>query len=344
MDPRNGEVLTYVSLPGVRPERLCRRHRPRDLGGAQHRSSCGRCRTARFRAAIRRARRSRSSWRRRRSKKGIVTPNTHVNCSGGADVLRPLLSCATERAGTARWTCATRSRSPATCYFYTLGNMLGVDRIYKWAEKLGLAGKTGIDLPNEQESLVPTTEWKMKRFGERWYPGETISVSIGQGQVAVTPASLAVMIATVANGGTRVTPHVVQAPWTRAAAGRWRRRPPWRTRRVPARDAGGAARRPMDGGQRRRHRGPRSHPGRDVSGKTGTAQVISNQGRARARRHRPRPARPRLVRVLRAQGQSRDRRGDLRRAQRAWVPGRADRQARDRDLFRQEGRAAAAAC
>ena len=49
-------------------------------------------------------------------------------------------------------------------YFYTLGNMLGVDKIHKWAEKLGLAGKTGIDLPNEQESLVPSTEWKLKRY------------------------------------------------------------------------------------------------------------------------------------------------------------------------------------
>ena len=79
------------------------------------------------------------------------------------------------------------------------------------AEKLGLAGKTGIDLPNEQESIVPSTEWKMKRYGEKCMLGETISVSIGQGQVSVTPASLAVMILTVANGGTRVTPHVLKA-------------------------------------------------------------------------------------------------------------------------------------
>ena len=75
-------------------------------------------------------------------------------------------------------------------YFYTLGNMLGVDKIYKWAEKLGLAGKTGIDLPNEQESLVPNTEWKRRRYNEPWYPGETISVAIGQGQVSVTPAKM----------------------------------------------------------------------------------------------------------------------------------------------------------
>ena len=62
---------------------------------------------------------------------------------------------------------ATR-RTPGrrNVYFYTLGNMLGVDKIYKWAEKLGMAGKTGIDLPNEQESLIPRTEWKKGRTGE----------------------------------------------------------------------------------------------------------------------------------------------------------------------------------
>ena len=58
-------------------------------------------------------------------------------------------------------------------YFYTVGNMLGVDKMHKWSEKLGLALKSGIDLPNEQESIVPSTEWKLKRTGERWYPGET---------------------------------------------------------------------------------------------------------------------------------------------------------------------------
>src|SRR4029450_12553251 len=92
-----------------------------------------------------------------------------------------------------------------------LGNMLGVDKIYKWADNLGMTGKTGIDLPNEQESLIPNTEWKRKRYNERWYPGETISVAIGQGQVSVTPAALAVIISTVANGGTRVTPHLVRS-------------------------------------------------------------------------------------------------------------------------------------
>ena len=56
-------------------------------------------------------------------------------------------------------------------YFYTLGNMLGVDKIYKWAEKLGMVGKTGIDLPNEQESLIPNTEWKHEAHGRALVSG-----------------------------------------------------------------------------------------------------------------------------------------------------------------------------
>src|SRR5262245_53839095 len=161
--------------------------------------------------------------------------------------------------------------------------MLGLDKIHKWAERLGLAGKTGIDLPNEQESIVPSTEWKRKRTGEKWYAGETISVSIGQGQVSVTPASLAEMITTVANGGTRVTPHVVRAVDDGTG---WKEIP-------PAIVANRVAFRPdtlaalHDGlflvvngagtGARARI------AGRDVAGKTGTAQVISNQGKERAR-------------------------------------------------------------
>jgi penicillin-binding protein 2 len=168
-------------------------------------------------------------------------------------------------------------------YFYTLGNMLGVDKIHKWAVKLGLAGKTGIDLPSEQESLVPSTEWKMRTRGEPWYSGETISVAIGQGYVSVTPASLALMISTVANGGTRVTPHVIKAVDDGSG---WK--PPTRTvvaDKVAFKPETLAALR--DGlwmaVNAQGTAGRARIEGRDVAGKTGTAQVISNEGRARAK-------------------------------------------------------------
>src|SRR5436305_15281646 len=66
-------------------------------------------------------------------------------------------------------------------------------------------------MPNENQGLVPSTEWKMRVRHEKWYAGETISVAIGQGAVAVTPVSMAVYMATLANGGTRVTPHLLKA-------------------------------------------------------------------------------------------------------------------------------------
>ena len=56
-------------------------------------------------------------------------------------------------------------------YFYTVGNMAGIDRIHKWATLLGLGVKSGIDLPNEVEGIVPSTEWKRRRTGEKWYAG-----------------------------------------------------------------------------------------------------------------------------------------------------------------------------
>jgi len=95
-------------------------------------------------------------------------------------------------------------------YFYEVGEKLGVDRIAKWANALGLGEKSGIQLDNEKPGLIPSSAWKQKRYHERWYPAETLSVAIGQGYVAVTPLQLAQLAAQVANGGTRYRPHFVK--------------------------------------------------------------------------------------------------------------------------------------
>jgi penicillin-binding protein 2 len=170
-------------------------------------------------------------------------------------------------------------------YFYTLGNMLGIDRLYEYSKKLGLAGKSGIDLPNEIESIVPSTEWKKQRTGEKWYAGETISVAIGQGQLSVTPMSLAVMMATVANGGTRVVPRLVTAVDDGEGAG-WRPVPPPDNPVKPMLMKPATVSALHDGlwmaVNQAGTAGRARIAGRDVSGKTGTAQVISNQGKARA--------------------------------------------------------------
>jgi penicillin-binding protein 2 len=170
-------------------------------------------------------------------------------------------------------------------FFYKLGEKLSIDAIHKYAVQLGLVGRTGIDLPNESASNVPSTAQRAER-GERWYPGETISVAIGQGAIEVTPLALATMMATVANGGTRVTPHLVRAtaepnsPWRPVAP------PPARGSLDIAPDLLAAVRRGLwmavnePGGTA--YNWARL-PGRDVAGKTGTAQIISFEGAAAAR-------------------------------------------------------------
>ena len=94
-------------------------------------------------------------------------------------------------------------------YFYQLGPKLGVDRIAKWSRAFGLGEKTGIALDGERNGIIPDTEWKRKRFRQPWFPGETISVAIGQGYVTVTPLQLANMMAAVANGGKLYKPYLV---------------------------------------------------------------------------------------------------------------------------------------
>src|SRR5437899_6668609 len=96
-------------------------------------------------------------------------------------------------------------------YFYVLGNRIGVDAIAVAAHQYGLGEPTGVELQGERPGTVPSTEWKRKVRKEAWYPGETISVAIGQGYVTVTPLQLAAAMGAVANGGTLYRPRLVRA-------------------------------------------------------------------------------------------------------------------------------------
>ncbi|MDH3771230.1 MAG: penicillin-binding protein 2, partial [Nitrospirota bacterium] len=95
-------------------------------------------------------------------------------------------------------------------YFYKVGNQLGVDPISRYSRQFGLGAKTGIALPGEQSGLVPSREWKKKNRGEPWYPGETISIAIGQGFLSVTPLQMAKVVSIVATNGHVVQPRLLK--------------------------------------------------------------------------------------------------------------------------------------
>jgi penicillin-binding protein 2 len=95
-------------------------------------------------------------------------------------------------------------------FFYNLGMRLGIDRISYYSSKFGLGRKTGIDLPSEEPGLMPSEEWVQRVFHRKWYPGETVSVAIGQGAVTTTPLQLARMIGGIASGGVFMQPHMLK--------------------------------------------------------------------------------------------------------------------------------------
>lgn len=93
-------------------------------------------------------------------------------------------------------------------FFYNLGGLLGAGKIASWASKFGLDKITHIDLPGEIAGLIPTPTWKLETTGEPWFLGNTYNISIGQGDMAVTPISLNAMISAIASGGYLCTPQI----------------------------------------------------------------------------------------------------------------------------------------
>jgi penicillin-binding protein 2 len=166
-------------------------------------------------------------------------------------------------------------------FFYTLAEKLGIDRIAKYATALGLGQKTGIDLPNEVSGVMPSEEWKIRNFKQKWFAGETISVGIGQGAVATTPVQLARAIAAISMGGRMVVPHVVNPtglPQNYQEVTHYTE-----VKNIPIdpngwnliTDAMGRVLLPEG-------TAPSAHiPGIDIAGKTGSAQIVSLAVRAK---------------------------------------------------------------
>jgi penicillin-binding protein 2 len=205
---------------------------------------------------------------------GLITPTSRVVCPGSFWYGNRSFKC-WKKEGHGAVDLHTSLVRSCDVYYYQLGVRLGVDRIASFAKAFNLGRLTGIPLPDEKPGLVPSSDWKQRRFKTPWYPGETVSISIGQGYDLTTPLQLAVAYAAIGNGGTLYEPRLVLR----------RRRPetgieetrPKITGTVPVKPENLALIRKALGGVVEQPGGTGSKarvPGVSVAGKTGTAQVI----------------------------------------------------------------------
>jgi penicillin-binding protein 2 len=138
-----------------------------------------------------------------------VSPESTVFCPGYASIYGHVFKC-NRPGGHGTVSLGRALGESCNVYFYQLGARLEIDRIAAYARKFGLGSVSGVDLPSEARGLIPDPAWKERLFKAPWYQGETISVSIGQGQVLATPLQMVRMMAAVANGGRLVRPHIVR--------------------------------------------------------------------------------------------------------------------------------------
>ena len=208
MDPRTGEILAMVSKPSFDPNDFSVRISRDDWSKLVNDPD-----KPLLNKAIQAQLAPGSTFKIIMATAGLqegIAQSLHVNCGGGAEFYGRYFKC---------WVVAEhRVHGPVdiskaiyqSCdvFFYTLAEKLGIQRIAKYATMLGLGQKTGIDLPQEVSGVMPSEEWKIKNFKQKWFAGETISVGIGQGAVAATPIQMARAIGAIASGGRLVRPHV----------------------------------------------------------------------------------------------------------------------------------------
>jgi penicillin-binding protein 2 len=140
---------------------------------------------------------------------GIITPQTSFSCNGFFKMGNKTFRCWKQH-GHGKISLHRAIVESCDVYFYNVGKLLGVDKIAKYAKLFGLGEVSGVYLPNEKTGIVPSQEWKLARMKQAWLPGETISISIGQGYNLVTPLQLANAYSTFANGGTLWRPNLIK--------------------------------------------------------------------------------------------------------------------------------------
>ena len=282
MDPRNGEILALASSPSFDPNSFSTRisleawnqlvsdpNRPLQNRAIQNAYPPGSV----FKLIMAEA----------GLDEGLVDESTRVFCRGSAFFYNRVFHCAVKQ-GHGSVDLENAIARSCNIFFYELGRRLGISRIAEHAQALGLGERTGIDLPSERSGVMPSPEWKQRVRGAKWYVGETISVSIGQGAVTTTPIQIVRAVGCIASGGRLTTPHVLlraegaadesrsrpersvaieAETMNRIRAGMWQSVNNWGTGR-------GAA-----------------IPGLDICGKTGTVQIISAERKKELNRNLP---------------------------------------------------------
>lgn len=263
LDPRNGEVLAMVSRPAYDPNAFTS-----TLSQAQWDALVNNPDKPMMNRAIQAQLAPGSTFKPIVALAGLETglldEHETIYCAGGATFYDRYFRCHTRHDEVDLHKGIVQS---CDVFFYNVGARLGIDNIAKYAGMAGIGERTGVDLPGEAAGLMPSTQWKMREQRERWYAGETISVAIGQGAVTVTPLQLAVAIGGLVRGGEWYKPHLV-----RGGAAELVRRGSLDRSNIDAIVSG------MYGVVNEGGTGASAMiPGITLSGKTGSAQRVSNE-------------------------------------------------------------------
>lgn len=263
LDPRSGEVLAMVSRPAYDPNMFAGR-----IKSADWKEIANNPFNPLLNRAIQAQQAPGSTFKPVMAlaglETGVIDKSSVFHCPGGASFYGHYFRCHLK---SGHGTVDLHKGIMQSCdvYFYNVGNRLGIDRIAQYADAVGFGRKTGIDLPHEAEGLVPSSKWKIRTTRQKWYAGETISVAIGQGATTVTPLQLASAIGGLSIGGIFHRPHLVKD------ANDAVRKVPMSADNV-AQVVYGMWGVVNDGGTG----GRAKLPGLEVCGKTGTAQLASN--------------------------------------------------------------------